>query len=111
MASVVTEKAGSYLSSLSVTQVASILNDKHLGEYAEGVISQGVDGAYLETMTTSKKVKNSNLKSCGDSLSRSLLAKYVREFLTEAGESKLKEKFSGVSTETEERTAYPLTQH
>jgi hypothetical protein len=102
MASIVTEKAGSYLSSLSVTQVASILNDKHLGEYAEGVISQGVDGAYLETLTTSKKVKNSNLKSCGDSLSRSLLAKYVREFLTEAGESKLKEKFSGVSTETEE---------
>ena len=99
MAAAVSEKVGSYLSSLSPTQVAQILYEKGLGEYGESVISNGIDGSYLEALATSKSVKASILSSCGDNLSRSLLAKSVREFLTASGESKLREKFSEQCTE------------
>jgi|EP00505_MAST-04D_sp_SCG-Rhode-Island_P001394 hypothetical protein len=81
----------SLLATLSPEQVATFLQARGLEVYANSGIA--MDGATLSVLTTSMLVKKSVYNKVGDGLSRSLLAKEIRNALTPTGETKLKAMF------------------
>ena len=66
-----------------------------------------MDGATLSTLTASMLVKKSAYNKVGDGLSRSLLAKEIRNALTPTGETKLKAIFFEGAEEQEARLLKP----